>query len=366
MSEGNGRPNDRPAGAAAGGGGARGTDEETATEQTMSHRSTTAWPGLGFFGVGILRALVELGAGIGPIGTVRLLGSVRAVGHLGPVARDGVRSWRIRGSRLRLGPVGVLGTIGRFGLPAGERWRPRRRRPAAPLGLVGVVGLLRSLGPVRAVGVHRRIGTVGALGGFRLLGQLGVLGTVGFVGHPAGRPATVGRLGTVRSTGLGLVLELGARIRFLRVARPLAPTRPVADPGGRNRHRRNSEEGRAAGAARSEEVGPRPHRLQLRPARPPLRTARRSRPDPLFPRRSLAGPWPPAQPVRQPSARVRASAARPRRSPRGRLDPRPPVRPPLPPAPLGPNRRCRPPRRGPARPATACDRRPRLPVLRVR
>ena len=45
MSEGNGRPNDRPAGAAPGGGGARGTDEETAAEQTMSHRSTTAWPG---------------------------------------------------------------------------------------------------------------------------------------------------------------------------------------------------------------------------------------------------------------------------------------------------------------------------------
>ena len=35
---------------------------------------------LGLLGVvGILRALVELGAGIRPIGTVRLLGSVRAV-----------------------------------------------------------------------------------------------------------------------------------------------------------------------------------------------------------------------------------------------------------------------------------------------
>lgn len=203
-------------------------------------------------GVRLLRPLVELGAGLCPIGTVGLLGPVRDLGHLAPAGRVGVwfHRGRIRGSRLRLGQLGVLGPLRCFGLPAGERWHPGCRRAAAQLGIVGVVGILRSLGPVRAVGVHERVGTVSALGGFRLFGQLGVLGTVGFVRHPTGRTTTV-----------GLLLELGARIGCLRFARPLAAARPftpagrVGDPDQRSTHRCRSEEGRAAGATRSEEGG---------------------------------------------------------------------------------------------------------------
>jgi len=237
-------------------------------------------PGLGATGVAVRRigsvgvvrlfgALGRLGAGVGSIGTVRLLGSVGAVGHLTPVDRGRipVHRRRIRGSRLRVGQLGVLGQVGRFGLAVGERWRPRCCRSAGQLGPVGVVRLLRSLGSVRAVGVHERVGTVGALGGFWLLGQLGVLGAVGFVRHPAGWTATVGRFGTLRSTRVRLVLELGARIRFLRVARTLAPARPFAssrplvatchviDPDERSL-RGSSEEGRTAGATRSEEGRP--------------------------------------------------------------------------------------------------------------
>jgi len=209
---------------------------------------------LGSVGVRLLRALVELGAGVRPIGTVWLLGSVRAVGHITPVGRLGVRDRRgwIRGSRLRFGQLGVLGPIGRFGVPVGERWRSWCGRPAAQLGLVGVVGVLRGLGPIRAVRVHQRLGTIGALSGFRLLGQLGVLGTVGFVGHPA-----AGRLGTLRSPRIGLVVELGARLRSLRLARPLDLARPCADADAdadeRGPHWCRCEEGRPAGAARSEE-----------------------------------------------------------------------------------------------------------------
>jgi hypothetical protein len=216
--------------------------------------------------VGLLGALVDVGAGLCPVGSVRLLGTVRAVGHVAPAGRTrlrifGVGSSGSRGSRSRIGPVGLLGALGRVGLTAGERWCPGLRPAAARLRLLGVLGLLRGLGPVGSVGLHRRVGAVGALRRYGLLGHLGVLGTVGLVGHTAGRPAAVRGLRIVGSAQLGLVVELGARIRFLRFTGALTPARTVTDPGERSADRRRSEEGRAAGTPRTEEVGHRPRRL---------------------------------------------------------------------------------------------------------
>ena len=274
MSEGNGRPNDRPAGARRRGRRrARGTDEETAAEQTMSHRTPTAWPGSARVGR-------RDPGGRQPAPRRRGTRLDRPAPATPPGPRRPPRPHRLRltcgiGRRIdgvsgpavprlhRLRSARPPSRRTRHGRPLRPpRWRtvaaPGRRRRRTGSALVGVVGLLRGLGPVRAVGVHQRVGPIGALGWFRRIGQLGVLGTVGFVGHPAAPvhrpPRDLRSARRPRSVGSGT-----PRIRLLRSAagpdlrRPGQPRRPRV-----GRHRPPEpppKKVRPAGAPRSEAVG---------------------------------------------------------------------------------------------------------------
>ncbi len=330
-----------------------------------------------FRGVGSVRVLRPLGVVgvLGAFGAVGLLGAFRAVCHLGAAGWVRVGDARSHGTRfcpgLRVGPVGVLGPFGRFCVSAGERWRPRHGRPGGRIGLLGVVGLLGGLGSERAFGVQQRVGplgTVGPFGGFGLFGRLRVLGAVGLLGHAAPRSTTVGRVRTVRRTGLGHVSELGARICGLCFAGSLPPAGPGTKRAGRVAHRCGTEEGRLAGATGSEEVGGGAHRLRRRHDH----CREETRADRIRPLRQspVARSWPeqlqPDQPEQRLAARRRLPAARQRGVRRASRDHRSPVRAPrlraTPPA--RPRPPCHPTRRGPARAATACGRVRRLPVPR--
>ena len=211
--------------------------------------------------VGVLGAVRLLGTliGVRALGPVGLLGPFRSVGHVA-AGRVGIghprlcRCW-LRGSGLRLGPVGLLRTVGRVGVAAGERRPPGtgQRAIRVRLVVVGVLGLLRGLG---SLGVHQWLGALSALGRLGILRQLGVLGPVSIISHSSGRASAVGRLWSFRAARLGRVIELGTGIRTVGLTGAVAAAGTSAD------HRwstgtwggwAGSEEGRTARAARPEE-----------------------------------------------------------------------------------------------------------------
>ncbi len=168
---------------------------------------------------------------------------------------DGVSVQPFRGCtavRVRsIRPIGVLGPLVSLGLAAGHRQRARLDT-VSDVGVLGLLGGLRAVGPL---GVHQRVGPIGPIGPISAVGGLGLLGPVS---------------GVCDSCGFHGLDDLGSGVssfRRLRVHRGIGRLRSAAgpDPAGRSRNRlrvgchRNTraaaEEGSPAGAPRSEAVG---------------------------------------------------------------------------------------------------------------